>query len=140
MVANTTGMDELLGGLDKQISEKHALVVAVLDEIVELKLRRERVASALREVAGAVAVKEQPECATAHVEPAVPGRAAALIVKALRPAGKNGLSGGELNKIVQEAGLSSAAADKAKARLKHSGAVTLEDGRWRLASGRKLAA
>lgn len=70
----------------------------------------------------------------------VPGRAGALIAGALRTAGKLGLTGGELNKVVQDAGLSLAAADKAKARLKQSGVITLEGGQWRLVPNRKKAA
>lgn len=130
MVANTTGLDELLNVLDMQIDEKQSQVTAVLDEIVELKLRRERVAGALREVVGVVPAEAKPTQATEEgaAATAVPGRAAALIVDALRAAGKDGLAGGELNKKVQDGGLSLAAADKAKGRLKHSGAVTLEGG------------
>jgi hypothetical protein len=125
-------MDELLGALDTQISEKQAEVTTVLDEIVQLKLRRERVVDALKEVADVVVAKPKFERATTRVEAAVPGRAGVLIAESLRTAGKFGLTGGELNKVVQDAGLSLAAADKAKARLKQSGAVTLVDGRWRL--------
>lgn len=140
MIASTTGLDELLNILDMQIGEKKARVAAVLDEIVELKLRRERVAGALREVVGVVPTEAKSANEEGTATTTVPGRAAALIVDALRAAGKEGLAGGELNKKVQDAGLSLAAADKAKGRLKHSGAVTLEGGRWRLAANWKKAA
>ena len=62
----------------------------------------------------------------------VPGKAATVIVEALRAAGAAGLSGAELNKKVMDAGLSGAAADKAKTRLKQARTVTQKDGRWRL--------
>lgn len=137
MIASTTDMDELLEALDMQISDKQTEVTAVLDEIVQLKLRRERVADALKEVAGVVVAKRKFKRAAPRLEAAVPGRAGVLIAEALRTAGKIGLSGGELNKVVQDAGLSLAAADKAKARLKQSGAVTLVDGRWRLVGNGK---
>ncbi|MCK1446770.1 hypothetical protein IVB43_30865 [Bradyrhizobium sp. 48] len=140
MVANTTDMHELLRALDTQISEKQAEVTVVLDEIVQLKLRRERVTEALKDVAGIVVAKPKSKRAATRLEAAVPGRAGALIAEALRTAGKFGLTGGELNKVVQDAGLSLAAADKAKARLKQSGTVTLLDGRWRLAVDRKKGA
>jgi hypothetical protein len=133
-------LDELLGVLDTQISKKQAEVTTVLDEIVQLKLRRERVADALKEVAGVVVAKPKFEPAATAKDVVVPGRAGALIAGALRTAGKLGLTGGELNKVVQDAGLSLAAADKAKARLKQSGVITLEDGQWRLVPNRKKAA
>jgi hypothetical protein len=141
MVADTTGLDGLIEILDLQISEKQAQVTAVLDEIVELKLRRERVAGALKEVvAVVVAPKHKVEQDTEQTAIAVPSSTSVLITDALRAAGKDGLSGGDLNKKVQEAGLSLAAADKAKARLKQAGAVTLEGGRWRLAPDKKKVA
>lgn len=139
MAVDRTGLDGLLDVLDSQIGEKQALVTSVLDEIVELKMRRERVVGALKEVVGVVAT-EANSAPTGSTATVVPGKAASLILEALRVAGRDGLAGGELNTKVQDAGLSVAAADKAKARLKQSGAVTLEGGRWRLVPNRKKPA
>lgn len=63
-----------------------------------------------------------------------------IMIIALAKAGAEGLSGTEVNKVILDRGLSVAAADKAKARLKHAGFVELKDGRWRLTEkGRKEA-
>ncbi|MGP8122259.1 MAG: hypothetical protein ACLP8B_17285 [Xanthobacteraceae bacterium] len=140
MLTNTPELDKLLADLDSQISGKEAQMTGIMNEIVQLKMRKERIAGALREVTGAVIREASPAQNDRVAATGVPGKAAAVIVEALRAAGENGLSGAELNAKVLEAGLSVAAADKAKTRLKHSKMVTLENGRWRQVAPQKKAA
>ncbi|NNM74209.1 hypothetical protein [Enterovirga aerilata] len=49
--------------------------------------------------------------------------AAQIMVEALEKAGPRGLSGGELNKLVVDGGLSKDAAEKAKVKIKRAGQV-----------------
>ena len=140
MLTNTPELDKLLTDLDSQINGKESQVIVILDEIVQLKLRKERIAGALKEVTGAIIREASPAQDDRVAATGVPGKAAAKIIEALKAAGANGLSGAELNTKVLDAGLSVAAADKAKTRLKHAKMVTLEDGRWRLVAQQKKAA
>lgn len=135
MQTKTPDLDKIVADLDVQIGQKHAVVTGVLDEIVQLKMRRERMADTLKEISGQI-VNVSPIKKKRPVGPdnksAVQANAATVITEALRTAGDDGLSGADLTKKVVEAGLSSAAADKAKTRLRQSKSVTQRDGRWYL--------
>ncbi|MET4207345.1 hypothetical protein [Bradyrhizobium sp. LA2.1] len=138
MSTTTPSLDNIVANLDAQISDKHAIVSGILDEIVQLKIRRERIVDTLREISGAVGAGASPSGLDSQRVSApdgmnkapIQGKASALIVEALRTAGELGLSGAELSKKVIDAGLSSAAADKAKTRLRQAGMVTQKGGRW----------
>lgn len=109
--------------------------------MVDLLQRRAKLMDALRTVTGTVVQEASPAQDDRKGRTGVPGRASAIMVEALRAAGAEGLAGGEVNRKILDAGLSVAAADKAKSRLKHAGIVKLEEGRWRLTDkGRKEAA
>ena len=135
MQTKTPDLDKVIADLDVQIDKKQAIVAGVLDEIVQLKMRRERMADTLKEISGQIA-NVSPVRKRRPVGPddrsAIQGKAATVITEALRAAGDDGLSGAELSKKVVEAGLSSAAADKAKTRLRQSQSVTQRNGRWYL--------
>lgn len=136
MLAKLTDADKLLSDLDDQIAaEKQALIRTIEqsnERMAGLLLRRARLKDALREVTGTVVREASPAQDDRKVRTGVPGRASAIMVEALYEAGAEGLGGGEVNRKVLGGGLSVAAADKAKARLKHAGIVKLEEGRWRL--------
>ncbi|RTM15261.1 MAG: hypothetical protein EKK33_01415 [Bradyrhizobiaceae bacterium] len=140
MLTNTPSLDKIVAELESQIAEKQAALDNELDEIVQLKMRRERIVGTLKELAESMDGVEPPSRAGCQISTvsrsskavAVPGKAAAVIVDALRAAGAMGLSGAELNKKVMDAGLSGAAADKAKTRLKQAQTLTQKDGRWHL--------
>jgi hypothetical protein len=145
MLAKLTDADKLIGDLDDQIAAEKQALIQIIEQSNEwmagLLLRRARLKDALREVTGTVAKEASPAQDDRKAHTGVPGRASAIMVKALRESGNDGLTGGEVNRKVLDAGLSVAAADKAKARLKHAGIVKLEEGRWRLTEkGKKEAA
>ena len=129
---NSFSMDKLLQDLDSQIRDRNAQIATILDEIVQLKIRRERCFEVMKGFGDgpAVNVRPVPRRIVRETEPS--GKAVTAIVDALRTAGVDGLEAGELNKRVRETGLSAAAVAKAKTRLKRALLVTLEDGRWRL--------
>ena len=54
MLTNTSSLDKIVTELDSKISDKEAVLDSVLDEIVQLKMRRERILGTLRELAGSV--------------------------------------------------------------------------------------
>lgn len=136
MLAKLTDADKLMGDLDDQIAAEKRTLLRTIEEsndrMTGLLLRRARLKDALREVTGTVVKEASPAQDDRKARTGVPGRASAIMVEALRDAGAEGLGGGEINRKVLDAGLSVAAADKAKARLKHAGIVKLEEGRWRL--------
>jgi predicted transcriptional regulator len=137
MLAKLTDADKLIGDLDDQIgAEKQALIRTIEqsnERMAGLLLRRARLKDALREVTGTVVREASPAQDDRKARTGVPGRASAIMVEALRVAGTEGLAGGEINRKILGSGLSVAAADKAKARLKHAKLVELtEDKRWRL--------
>jgi hypothetical protein len=136
MLAKLTDADNIFRDLDDQIAAERETLVRQIDEsnkrTVALLLRRGRLKEALREVSSAVVTEASPAQDERTAQTGVPGKASAIIVEALRKATSEGLAGGALNKKILDAGLSVAAADKAKARLKQAGIVKLEDGLWRL--------
>jgi hypothetical protein len=136
MLAKLTDADKIFRDLDDQIAAERETLVRQIDEsnkrTVALLLRRGRLKEALREVSTAVVTEASPAQDERAAQTGVPGKASAIIVEALRKTTSEGLAGGALNKKILDAGLSVAAADKAKARLKQAGIVKLEDGMWRL--------
>jgi predicted transcriptional regulator len=144
MLAKLTDADKLIRDLDDQIAAEKQTLARQIEEsstrMAALLLRRARLKDAIREVTGTVVAEASPAQGDRVARTGVPGNASTIMVEALRSAGTNGLGGGEVNKKILDAGLSVAAADKAKARLKHAGIVELKDKRWRLTEKGKEAA
>jgi len=144
MLANLTEADKRMRDLDDQIAaEKQSLLNAIEqsnERMGGLLMRRERLKDAIREVTGTVVAEATPAQNDRQARTGAKGNSSSIMIIALAKAGADGLSGGEVNKAILDRGLSVAAADKAKARLKHAGMVDLKDGRWRLTEkGKKEA-
>jgi DUF1009 family protein len=143
MLANLTEADKRMRDLDDQIAaEKQMLSCAIeqsSERMANLLLRRARLMDAIREVTGAVVAEAAPAQNDRQTQTGAKGNSSSIIVAALAKSGVGGLSGSEVNKVILDRGLSIAAADKAKARLRHAGMVELKDRRWRLTEKGKKA-
>ena len=145
MLANLTEADKRMRDLDDQIAEEKQALIRNIEQsnerMANLLLRRARLMDAIREVTGTVVAEAAPAQNDRQAWTGAKGNSPSVMMVALAKAGADGLSGGEVNKAILDRGLSVAAADKAKARLKHAGMVELKDGRWRLTEkGKKEAA
>ncbi|NNM73849.1 hypothetical protein [Enterovirga aerilata] len=100
------------------------------DDIVRLKVEIELVLrDDYRPSAPSVATAAIPEGPAAPARP-LRSLAARLMLAALEEAGPAGLSGGELNKVVTDGGLTKDAAEKAKARVKANRLAIHNGKRW----------
>jgi hypothetical protein len=131
MSATSKELTKAIANLDSEITKKQAAISRMMDEIVGLMLRRERIKGALIEVVGAVegtSVAQNQRAGT----PRFRGKAFEIMIGALGAAGEIGLPAADLNKKVIDAGGSLWAAEKARTRLRRARMATLQDGRWRL--------
>ena len=108
---NSFPMDKLLQDLNSQIRDRNAQIATILDEIVQLKIRRERCFEVMKALAtGPPLTSPSHDGSSARQEPS--GKAVTAIVDALRTAGVDGLKAGQ--RECGETGLSAAAVAKAK--------------------------
>jgi len=137
MLAKVTDADRVIQDLDDQIAAERQALLRFVEQstarTAELMIRRTRLKEALKEVSNVIVQEASPAQDARAERTGAKGNASSFMMTALAKAGPDGLSGSEVNKAIQDRGLSIAAADKAKGRLKHADLVKLgEDRRWRL--------
>jgi len=137
MLANVTDADRLIQELDDQIATERQSLLRFVEQstarMAELMMRRARLKDVLREVSNVIVREASPAQDVRQERTGAKGNASSIMMTALAKAGADGLLGSEVNKAIQNRGLSVAAADKAKGRLKHALLVELgADRRWRL--------
>jgi hypothetical protein len=144
MLAKVTDADRLIQELDDQIAAERQSLLRFVEQstarTAELMMRRARLKDVLREVSNVIVREASPAQDVRQERTGAKGNASSIMMTALAKAGADGLFGSEVNKAIQNRGLSVAAADKAKGRLKHALLVELgADRRWRLTEKGKKA-
>jgi hypothetical protein len=142
MLAKVTDADRVIQDLDDQITAERQALLRFVEQstarTAELMVRRARLKEALKEVSNVIVREASPAQDARQERTGAKGNASSIMLTALAKVGAAGLSGGEVNKAILDRGLSVAAADKAKGRLKHAKLVELgDDRRWRLTEAGK---